>query len=299
MQKVTKYDIIVTQLAEEEQNCKNLTLYRGHIEMLKKIKYLATAAAFSVCVASVLSFSVTADAAETSGTAMLIGSMGDYAQWGATADATYPPLSGSQIATVTSDGQYTVSFSVASGSAAASKIDFLCLQLSDISSANYPNLALTVDSVSIDGNVIDYKTSPENVNLSYNVAGSTNSRIFFTVTNGWGAKETEDIPSATTVSDNITVTFTVSGTAGGPVAVPTQETSSATPEQGTANPSEQTTTTTAVGNGNGNGSQQQGVITTTATSVDNSTTGDKGVAGIIAAGVLAACVAAASCIKRR
>lgn len=275
--------------------------------MLKKMKYLTATAAFSVCVASVLSFSVTADAAETSGTAMLIGSMGDYAQWGATADATYPPLSGSQIATVTSDGQYTVSFSVASGSGPASKIDFLCLQLADISSANYPNLALTVDSVSIDGKAIDYKTSPENVNLSYNVAGSTNSRIFFTVTNGWGAKETEDIPSATTVSDNITVTFAVSGTAGGPVAIPTQETS-ASPEEGTTSAVSQQAGTTASptqtpdgnGNGNGNGSPQStGTTTAPAASVNNSSTGDKGIAGIIAAGVLAACVAAASCIKRR
>lgn len=269
--------------------------------MFKKMKYLTAAAAFSVCVASVLSFSVTADAAETSGTAMLIGSMGDYAQWGATADATYPPLSGSQIATVTSDGQYTVSFSVASGSGPASKIDFLCLQLADISSANYPNLALTVDSVSIDGKAIDYKTSPENVNLSYNVAGSTNSRIFFTVTNGWGAKETEDIPSATTISDNITVTFTVSGTAGGPVAIPTQETS-ASPKEGTTSATSQQAGTTAspTQTPGGNGSPQStGTTTAPAASVNNSSTGDRGIAGIIAAGVLAACVAAASCIKRR
>lgn len=271
--------------------------------MLSRMKIAAAVSVCSVCVIAASLFSVTsmnsktADAAEISGTAMLIGSMGDYSQWGASSDASYPPLSGSQIANITGDGTYTVSFSVSSGTTDVSKIEFLCLQISDMSSMNYPNLGITINSVSIDGQALTtYKTSADNINLAYNVAGDTNSRVFFTVTNGWGVTETEDIPSSTTVTDNITVEFTVTGTAGGPIETKaaTNTTSEGTTSTNASSGSTETSLVT-----NAVADNQQAATTVSTTSVDNSTTGDKGVIGIAAAGVLAACIAAASFLKRR
>jgi hypothetical protein len=258
--------------------------------MLKRLK-LITAVLCSFGIISLVPASVGTASAETSCPAMLVGSMGSYAQWSTSTSATYPPLSGSQLATITGDGQYTVSFSLSSGTESVSSIDFLCLQIDNMTTDNYPSLAVTVDSVSIDGNAIEYKTSPENINLSYYVQGEPYSRIYLSVTSGWGAiAATEDVPSNTTVTDNISVTFTVSGTGSGPI-----ETTKATTEAPTNASGSQDTTTTLV-----SGSTEQTSTTAQSSSVDNSTTGESnGIIGVTAAGILAACIAVISAKKRR
>lgn len=261
--------------------------------MNKNHKILHAALILSVLAVSAgaIGTSVTASAADSS-TAMLIGSVGDYAQWSSDASANYPPLSGSQLATVTGDGEYTVSFSIAGGSGPASKIDYLCLQLDGMTTDNYPELGITINSVSIDGSDVEYKTSDSSVNLTYYTGDKGYSRVYFTVTSGWGQPEVTDIASETQVTDNITVKFTVSGTAGGPVetAAPTEAPTTSSSSQSSSGQSSASSSSSAAGASSS---------TSASTTVDNSTTSDSGIVGAASAGIIAACIAFISYKKRR
>ena len=119
----------------------------------------------------------------------------------------------STTAFVTGDGQYTVEWVPAGGG--TDTVEFLAVQINPIGEStfttdSYPELALTVDEVWIDGvQVTDYTTSDGAVNVRYYDADNPGvSRIY--LHDDWGTK-TADLPSATTITQSVKVVFTVSG----------------------------------------------------------------------------------------
>jgi hypothetical protein len=237
--------------------------------------------------------SLEAKAENEPATAMLIGSLGDgtYAQWSSTATANYPPLSGSQVQTVTGDGQYTVSFSISSGQTDVSIIDYLCLQIEGLTTDTYPSLNVKVDSVSVDGSpVAAYTTTESNVNYKYYANNKGYTRVYLTVTSGWGQVQTEDVPSNTAVTDNVSVTFTVSGMGTSAAAATTAQ----LPDSGTS-----ATTTTVITETAATEAATEASAESTDDADTNSTTGDAGVAGIAAGGAIAALIALLSLKKRK
>lgn len=269
------------------------------MENLKKISAIAAVCGIiSLSCVSAFSPNVGAVTEDSPGTAMLIGSLkgstGTYAQWASDSSATYPVRSGSQIQQVSADGTYDVSFSVASGEyGAVTSIDYLCLQIEGVTKTTNPGINVVINSVSVDGTPIaNYVTGSSSIDYDYYSNGKGYTRVYFCVGQGWGIQPVSDIDSNMTVSDNISVNFTLSGVGGTQAAT----------EGNTSG--EQLTNST---NETANIMQQDTQVTTAEQSasgagdsvIGNQTTGDAGVAGAVAGGVIAVLLAALSFKKRK
>ena len=90
-------------------------------------------------------------------------------------------------------------------------IECLYVNIPDISTARYSGLKINVDSVYIDGNQLNYITSPNAINTAYAAIGQEpGTRIY--LYDGWDNTGVADVPLNTSVTDNVRVVFTVTGT---------------------------------------------------------------------------------------
>ena len=110
------------------------------------------------------------------------------------------------------DWQYTASWEI-SGDVTGS-IEFLMLEFDTndhhfITKDTYPDLAITIDSVKVDGNEVDYKMSDNAVDYKYyaNDTGTTRAYLL----NTWNAsgRKVTDISAETAVAQSVEVTFSV------------------------------------------------------------------------------------------
>ena len=78
-----------------------------------------------------------------------------------------------------------------------------------ITKDTYPDLAITIDSVKVDGNEVDYKMSDNAVDYKYyaNDTGTTRAYLL----NTWNAsgRKVTDISAETAVAQSVEVTFSV------------------------------------------------------------------------------------------
>lgn len=244
--------------------------------------------------------SITASADDI-GTAWLCFGNGMAEQWDAGA------LPGS-TATITGNGDYTVSVDLSSEQAAES-ILILLIQ-SDINiygeDANgnklYDEMTFRVNSISIDGNEIAYSGPSDGADSTNNDGVSYRLNIY----NTWGNNVT-DIDANITNTSNITVNFTVSGIK---EAQDAPEETEAPAETTTSNSNETTnadggSTTTTSNSSSSNGdttttsasNNDNGVASEDATEDTAQPTGDAGVAGIVLVCALAGAGFVATCKK--
>lgn len=228
-------------------------------------------AAMSACAAvSAAAMSVNVNAVELSAYAYLCGDMGT---------AEVKELSdipaGSKTAIINGDGQYEVVWKVAEGT--VNNIECLYVNIPDISTARYSGLKINVDSVYIDGNQLNYITSPNAINTAYAAIGQEpGTRIY--LYDGWDNTGVADVPLNTSVTDNVRVMFTVTGTG----VIPETTQPSETQPDGLL---------TQISD---NGFSSQNNTTT----VEAAVTGDGGVAAVAVAGLaVTACAAVLSKVR--
>lgn len=143
-------------------------------------------------------------AAGTIGTAALIGQIGAEQVWGAD-----EITAGSTVADINGDAKYMVEWVCGEGGGTEG-IEFLVVQIPNLTSDTYPDLAVTIDEVYVDGApVAGYKTSAGGVNLAYyEGAGCTRLNLI----DKWSGANVEDLAGDTTITQSVKVVFTVSGT---------------------------------------------------------------------------------------
>lgn len=227
-------------------------------------------AAMSACAAvSAAAMSVNVNAAELSAYAYLCGDMGT---------AEVRELSdipaGSKTAMINGDGQYEVEWKVAAGT--VNNIECLYVNIPDISTAKYSGLKISVDSVYIDGNQLNYITSPNAINMAYTAIGQDPSTRIY-LYDGWDNTGVADVPLNTSVTDSVRVVFTVTGTGVIPETTQTSETQA---------------------DGLLTQTPQNGFSSAGTTAVEAAVTGDGGVAAVAVAGLgVTVCAAVLSKVK--
>ena len=166
---------------------------------MRKIIAAVAAAAMSI---SMLAISASAEKKD-SYTAVLCVSAGSNQQWKS------GELAGSTDATITGNGTYTVTAKMAAATGSIELIlistDIDVYAYGDGSGLAGSGLGLTVDSVKVDGTAINY-TGPSDGAFTTNDDGTT---LRMNILNTWG-NSVSDIAS-TTVENEISVTFTISG----------------------------------------------------------------------------------------
>lgn len=182
---------------------------------MKNLKKIAAVLAASLTVNALAFanvFSVSADGAEVIGTATLKGQMGTYAYWGEGNSGNTDNITSTPAEITSEGGQYTASWNITGDGTGT--IEFLTLEFDSkdenyITKDTYPNLSVTIDSVKIDGEQIDYTMSADSLNLAYYGGGTGSTRVYFQ--DHWGNNGgSQDIPYETIVQQSIEVTFTIS-----------------------------------------------------------------------------------------
>lgn len=233
---------------------------------------------FAACAAAAMSISmlaVTASAEKKdSNTAVLCVAAGSNQQWKA------GDLAGSTDATITGDGQYTVTAKLAEATGSIELIlistDIDVFAYGDGSGLAGSGLNLTVDSVKVDGNAIAYNGPSEGA-FTTNDDGTT---LRMNILNTWG-NSVSDIAS-TAAESEISVTFTITGlgtTASVDTTAAATTTTTTAAAAGTTTTAAATTTTAAA---------------TTTTAADGAAAGDAGVAVVAATLALAGAAAFAA-----
>ncbi len=140
----------------------------------------------------------------TIGTATLIGQIGAEQVWAAD-----EITAGSTVANVNGDAKYMVEWVCGEGGGTEG-IEFLVVQIPGLTSDTYPDLAVTIDEVYVDGApVAGYKPSAGAVNLAYyEGAGATRLNLI----DRWSGADVADLAADTTITQSVKVVFTVSGT---------------------------------------------------------------------------------------
>ena len=234
---------------------------------------------FAACAAAAMSISmlaVTASAEKKdSNTAVLCISAGGNTQWKS------GELAGSTDATITGDGQYTVTAKLKEATASIELIlistDIDVFAYGDGTGLAGSGLNLKVDSVKVDGNAIAYNGPSEGA-FTTNDDGTT---LRMNILNTWG-NSVSDIAS-TTAESEISVTFTITGlgttASADTTAAATTTTTSAAAATTTTSAAAGTTTTAAA---------------TTTTAAAGAAAGDAGVAVVVATLALAGAAAFAA-----
>lgn len=178
---------------------------------LKKVAAVLAAAMALNAVAFTGAFSASAEDATVIGTVSLKGVMGSYKYWGEGNEENSEDLTNKPAQITNEDKQYTASWEI-TGEGTGS-IEFLMLEFDAnddhfITQDTYPDLAITIDSVKVDGNEIDYKMSDNAVNYKYYGEGTGTTRAYLlnTWVAGW---HVTDISAETAVTQSIEVTFSV------------------------------------------------------------------------------------------
>ncbi len=233
---------------------------------------------FAACAAAAMSISmlaVTASAEKKdSNTAVLCVAAGTNQQWKA------GDLAGSTDATITGDGQYTVTAKLAEATGSIELIlistDIDVFAYGDGTGLAGSGLNLKVDSVKVDGNAIAYNGPSEGA-FTTNDDGTT---LRMNILNTWG-NSVSDIAS-TAAESEISVTFTITGlgtTASADTTAAATTTTSAAAATTTTSAAAGTTTTAAA---------------TTTTAAAGAAAGDAGVAVVAATLALAGAAAFAA-----
>lgn len=180
---------------------------------LKKVAAVLAASMALNAVAFTGAFSASAEEDVTViGTASLKGQMGTYGYWGEDNTGNSEDLTNKPVQITNEDKQYTASWEI-TGDGTGS-IEFLMLEFDTnddhfITKDTYPDLAITIDSVKVDGNEIDYKMSDNAVDYKYyaNDTGTTRAYLL----NTWNAsgRKVTDISAETAVAQSVEVTFSV------------------------------------------------------------------------------------------
>lgn len=179
---------------------------------------------------------------EQIGEAYFIGMIGGAENWKAGDDA------GAAVTPIYGDGQYSISWDVTGGG--TDTVQFLCGLISPVGESEnfttdtFEDLAVTIDEVWIDGVKLDYTPSANAVNTRYYEGeGPGVSRMY--LHDDWSTK-IKDLPSKTTITQEVKLVFTISGTGigSGPVVTTTEEVVTTTTGETTVTTKETTTTTT-------------------------------------------------------
>ena len=154
------------------------------MKTLKKVAAVLAASMALNAVAFTGAFSASAEEDVTViGTASLKGQMGTYGYWGEGNTGNSEDLTNKPVQITNEDKQYTKD--------------------------TYPDLAITIDSVKVDGNEVDYKMSDNAVDYKYyaNDTGTTRAYLL----NTWNAsgRKVTDISAETAVAQSVEVTFSV------------------------------------------------------------------------------------------
>ncbi|MFR0949316.1 MAG: hypothetical protein ACLSFT_01235 [Ruminococcus callidus] len=183
------------------------------MKTLKKVAAVLAASMALNAVAFTGAFSASAEEDVTViGTASLKGQMGTYGYWGEGNTGNSEDLTNKPVQITNEDKQYTASWEI-TGDGTGS-IEFLMLEFDTnddhfITKDTYPDLAITIDSVKVDGNEVDYKMSDNAVDYKYyaNDTGTTRAYLL----NTWNAsgRKVTDISAETAVAQSVEVTFSV------------------------------------------------------------------------------------------
>ena len=183
------------------------------MKTLKKVAAVLAASMALNAVAFTGAFSASAEEDVTViGTASLKGQMGTYGYWGEDNTGNSEDLTNKPVQITNEDKQYTASWEI-TGDGTGS-IEFLMLEFDTnddhfITKDTYPDLAITIDSVKVDGNEIDYKMSDKAVDYKYYANDTGTTRVY--LLNTWNAsgRKVTDISAETAVAQSVEVTFSV------------------------------------------------------------------------------------------
>lgn len=114
---------------------------------------------------------------------------------------------GSVVPTVTKNGTYTAKLVL---SEATDSVQFLIVALDGLKGEDFENLAITVDSIKVDGEELETADlSKAVINTGYKEGSFDGTRIYLTDT--FAGTDAAAIPADTVIKQSIEVTFTVSG----------------------------------------------------------------------------------------
>ncbi len=181
---------------------------------MKMTKIFAALAAAAVSASSfaAMTFS-SASAAGEIAVAQICGQFGTYQYWGP--DKVTGACSGTSAA-IDGNAQYQATISI-DEEGGSETMEFLILEIkganttadnAEFTSDMYPDLNITVDSISVDGAEYSFTDNADAYKLAW-YEGSGHVRIFLTDT--WNINGGNDLGLQTTVTDEIKVVFTVSG----------------------------------------------------------------------------------------
>lgn len=172
---------------------------------MKMKNMLATLSAIAVSATCFAAMSFSASAADVVGIASVCGRMGTYEKW--TQDGS---------AQIDGNGQFEATWDITGDGTGT--IEFLVLEIkgSDPNNADlknftkdqYPDLTVTIDEITIDGNVYAYTANDAATNLSY-YEGDGRARIYLQDT--WNVNAGGSLGVNTTVTQQVKVKFTVGG----------------------------------------------------------------------------------------
>lgn len=212
-------------------------------------KIFAAMAATAISATSFAAMSLTANAADVVAKAEIMGQFGTYQFWGSEATNNVGEVT-STIAEIDGNAQYEVALNLGGDGTATE--EFLIVKIEGVGaefcSYNYPDLAITVDQIIVDGEEVAITDNAEAYKLAWS-EGNNHVRIFLTDT--WGVNGKNDLGLQTELTEEIKVRFTVAGLYNEgtsnvtPDEEPTTEATEATTTAAGNNDNESTTTTTA------------------------------------------------------
>lgn len=182
--------------------------------MMNLKKMLAMVSALAVSAVPFAGMSVlSAGAAEAVGYAELVGQCGTLVYWGQ--DSSDAPAGVTpQKAEITGNGTYTVSWTVNEDGTGTE--EFLIVELKPLGEGvdtfttdTFEELAVTVDSIKIDGVEATWAANANAYDLRHYENGVGSTRIY--LADGWNINKGETLGIAQDLLESIEVTFTVSG----------------------------------------------------------------------------------------
>ena len=180
------------------------------MNMKKMIAMLAAMAVSAVPFAAMSSLS--AGAADAVGYAELVGQCGTLSYWGEDSSDGAVGVT-PQKAEITENGTYTVSWTVDADGTGTE--EFLIVSIKPLGAADtftkdtFEELAITVDSIKIDGEEADWTPNDAALNYKYYEGGTGSTRIY--LADGWNINKGETLGIAQDLLTSIEVTFTISG----------------------------------------------------------------------------------------
>lgn len=268
---------------------------------MKLKKIFTIAAACAVTAMSAMGMNVSAVGLPVE--AYLCGAIGATTVW-----KTNEVTTGSTIANINGDAQYEVEWVVSDGG--TKTMEFLIVQIPNLTKDQYPNLAITVDAIYIDdAEVSGYTTGLNAIDLAYYEVGTAATRIYLIDT--WASTGVADIQADTTITKNFKVKFTVSGTGVTGTTNVGVDSTNTTPTQAPVDnttPTEAPTQAPLINNNNNNVQVTQaptnsngltgGAVLGNSTQTDSASTGDAGVAVAVAGLVLTAGIGTMAVVMR-